>query len=77
MGGRYVDPRLLTSIRQSVYERYLPPATRDLEIVPARADRDAASWAPERSGAGLVQAGHFTLATHPERPPPQWRALCR
>ncbi|NUW36187.1 ROK family protein [Nonomuraea sp. SMC257] len=33
---------LITSIRAAVYERCLPLATRDLEIAPARAGRDAA-----------------------------------
>ncbi|MGN9788894.1 ROK family transcriptional regulator [Nonomuraea sp. ZG12] len=33
---------LITSIRATVYERCLPLATRDLEIAPARAGRDAA-----------------------------------
>ncbi|MGW0479533.1 ROK family transcriptional regulator [Nonomuraea sp. NPDC003214] len=33
---------LVTSIRATVYERCLPLATRDLEIAPARAGRDAA-----------------------------------
>ncbi|MFC4113766.1 ROK family transcriptional regulator [Nonomuraea zeae] len=33
---------LLTSIRAAVWERCLPLATRDLEIAPARAGRDAA-----------------------------------
>lgn len=40
---------LITSIRATVYERCLPLATRDLEIAPARAGRDAALL-----GAGIL-----------------------
>ena len=44
---------LITSIRAAVYERCLPLATRDLEIAPARAGRDAA----------LLGAGSLLLDT--------------
>ncbi|GAA1695100.1 ROK family protein [Nonomuraea maheshkhaliensis] len=44
---------LLTSIRAAVWERCLPLATRDLEIAPARAGRDAAL---QGAGALLLEA---------------------
>ncbi|MEV0306941.1 ROK family protein [Nonomuraea fuscirosea] len=44
---------LLTSIRAAVWERCLPLATRDLEIAPARAGRDAAL---RGAGALLLEA---------------------
>lgn len=44
---------LITSIRAAVWERCLPLATRDLEIAPARAGRDAALLG---AGALLLEA---------------------
>ncbi|MEU4228574.1 ROK family protein [Nonomuraea sp. NPDC026600] len=44
---------LITAIRAAVYERCLPLATRDLEIAPARAGRDAALLG---AGALLLEA---------------------
>ncbi|MGI5288769.1 ROK family transcriptional regulator [Nonomuraea polychroma] len=49
---------LITSIRAAVWERCLPLATRDLEIAPARAGRDAALLG---AGALLLEAA----LTHP------------